>query len=80
MRSPWPEGFARVPDEEWTRADLDGLALKYDTVENHGWYRNLEPTLDELAAYLTDGMRLVSWQSRLIATASSGLAMQNRQP
>jgi SAM-dependent methyltransferase len=61
MRSPWPEGFARVPDEPWTHADLDGLALKYDTVENHGWYRNLEPTLDELAAYLTDGMRLADY-------------------
>ena len=59
MSFAWPEGFRAVPEEEWTRADLDTLALKYDTVENHGWYRNLEPTLDELAAYLQGGMTVI---------------------
>lgn len=57
----WPPGFERVPDEDWTRAPLDTLALKYDTVEHHGWYRNLEPTLDEVAAYLRDGMTLIDY-------------------
>jgi SAM-dependent methyltransferase len=57
----WPDGFDRIPAEEWTRADLDTLALKYDTVENHGWYRNLEPTLDELAAFLRDGMTIIDY-------------------
>jgi SAM-dependent methyltransferase len=57
----WPDGFDRIPGEEWTSADLDTLALKYDTVENHGWYRNLEPTLDELAAYLQGGMTLIDY-------------------
>ena len=47
MTSVWPDGFPRIPDDSWTRADLDTLALKYDTVENHGWYRNLEPTVDQ---------------------------------
>lgn len=57
----WPDGFDRIPGEDWTRADLDTLALKYDTVENHGWYKNLEPTLDELAAYLRDGMKMIDY-------------------
>jgi SAM-dependent methyltransferase len=61
MTSVWPADVARIPDEDWTHAPLDTLALKYDTVENHGWYRNLEPTLDELAAYLRDGMRIVDY-------------------
>src|SRR5689334_19090201 len=61
MTFSWPDGTDRIPDEDWTRADLDTLALKYDTVENHGWYRNLEPTIDELAAYLTDGMTLIDY-------------------
>ena len=61
MSFAWPTGFERVLDEEWTRADLDTLALKYDTVENHGWYRNLEPTLDQLAAHLRDGMTLIDY-------------------
>jgi SAM-dependent methyltransferase len=57
----WPDGFERILDEEWTRADIDTLARKYDTVENHGWYRNLEPTLDDLDGFLRDGMRLVDY-------------------
>jgi SAM-dependent methyltransferase len=61
MSTVWPPGFERVPDEDWTRAPLDSLALKYDTVEHHGWYRNLEPTLDEVAAYLADGMTLIDY-------------------
>src|SRR5262245_16084950 len=61
MTSVWPADFARIPDEDWTHAPLDTLALKYDTVENHGWYRNLEPTLDELAAHLRDGMHMVDY-------------------
>ncbi len=61
MTFAWPQDLVRIPDEEWTHADLDTLALKYDTVENHGWYRNLEPTLDQLAAYLGDGMSMIDY-------------------
>ena len=61
MSFAWPDGFERIPDEEWAHGDLDTLALKYDTVENHGWYRNLEPTLDELAAFLRDGMTMIDY-------------------
>ena len=57
----WPPELPRVLDEEWTRADVDTLALKYDTVERHGWYRNLEPTLDDLAGFLRDGMMLIDY-------------------
>src|SRR5688500_11552563 len=57
----WPPGVQRIPDEAWTRAAIDTLALKYDTVEHHGWYRNLEPTLDDVAAYLADGMTLIDY-------------------
>ncbi len=61
MSFAWPDAFERSPEAEWMRADLDTLALKYDTVENHGWYRNLEPTLDELAAYLRDDMTMIDY-------------------
>ena len=61
MRTVWPPGFERIPDEDWTRAPVDTLALKYDTVEHHGWYRNLEPTLDDVAAFLADGMTLIDY-------------------
>jgi SAM-dependent methyltransferase len=61
MTFSWPAELPRVLDEEWTRAELDTLALKYDTVENHGWYRNLEPTLDELVAFLRDGMTMIDY-------------------
>ncbi|MHB8604900.1 MAG: class I SAM-dependent methyltransferase, partial [Thermoplasmatota archaeon] len=57
----WPAGFARVPADEWTRAPVEALAARYDTVENHGWYSNLEPTVDELTALLGAGDVLVDY-------------------
>jgi SAM-dependent methyltransferase len=51
----WPAGFARIPDADWTAQPIGTLARKYDSVEHHGWYRNLEPTIDELGAVLRDG-------------------------
>ena len=50
----WPAGFARVPDEDWTRQPVDTFGLRYDTVENHGWYRNLDPTVEDLARHLDE--------------------------
>jgi SAM-dependent methyltransferase len=57
----WPAGFARVPDEDWTRQPVDTFGLRYDTVENHGWYRNLDPTVEDLARHLEDGHLLIDY-------------------
>ncbi len=57
----WPAGFDRVPDDDWTRQPLDTFGLRYDTVENHGWYRNLDPTVEDLARSLTGGQILVDY-------------------
>jgi ubiquinone/menaquinone biosynthesis C-methylase UbiE len=57
----WPDGFERVPDEDWTRQPIDTFGLRYDTVENHGWYRNLDPTVEDLAHHLSDGQVLVDY-------------------
>ena len=54
----WP---TRVPDADWTSLPIDTLARKYDSLENHGWYRNLEPTLEELHATLRDGDRIIDY-------------------
>jgi SAM-dependent methyltransferase len=61
LSSPWPPGFARVPDEAWVRRPPEGLALKYDTVQDHGWYRNLDPTVDQLADALQPGAVLLDY-------------------
>jgi SAM-dependent methyltransferase len=61
MALAWPAGFRRVPDEPWVSSPLETLALKYDTVESHGWYSNLEPTVDDLVRYLRDGHILVDY-------------------
>lgn len=55
MAFSWPPGFPRVPDEDWTRAPVDSLAAKYDRVEKHGWYANLDPTVEDLAGRLREG-------------------------
>lgn len=57
----WPQGVPRIPDEAWTRAPLAPLAVEYDAVGAHGWYANLDPTVDEVAAYLTEGQLLVDY-------------------
>ncbi|MAA77836.1 MAG: hypothetical protein CL916_01145 [Deltaproteobacteria bacterium] len=44
----WTFDFERVPDEPWTKLPLEELAMKYDTVEEHGWYDNLIPTVNRL--------------------------------
>jgi SAM-dependent methyltransferase len=61
MTLAWPESFPRIPDEDWVKSPLETLALKYDTVEDHGWYSNLEPTVDDLAAFLRDDHILVDY-------------------
>jgi SAM-dependent methyltransferase len=57
----WPPGFARIPEDDWTRAPIETLALKYDTVNHHGWYSNLDPTVEDLTRLLTDGKLLVDY-------------------
>lgn len=57
----WPPGFARIPDEDWTRAPVESLAVKYDAVEKHGWYDNLDPTVDELRRLLREGDVMVDY-------------------
>jgi ubiquinone/menaquinone biosynthesis C-methylase UbiE len=54
----WPEGFARVPDEDWPEDD-PGIA--YDHVDAHGWYRTLELTAADLADTLRDGDLLLDY-------------------
>src|SRR5206468_1374123 len=57
----WPAGSARVPDDDWTRQPVDTFGLRYDTVEQHGWYRNLDPTVEDLARHLDEGQILVDY-------------------
>lgn len=57
----WPAGFARIPDEDWTRQPVDTFGLAYDTVEHHHWYRNLDPTVEDLVHHLDEGQILVDY-------------------
>src|SRR5579864_9466786 len=59
----WPDDFARIPDEEWTRLPVDVFGLNYDDVGNHGWYKNLEPTIAQVLATLDPGDLLVDYSS-----------------
>ena len=57
----WPGGFARIPDEDWVEQPIDAFGLHYDTVENHGWYRNLDLTVEQLAGSLREGEILLDY-------------------
>ncbi|MGE5689072.1 MAG: class I SAM-dependent methyltransferase [Pseudomonadota bacterium] len=57
----WPPGFPRIPEEDWVARPPDAFGLHYDTVENHGWYRNLDLTVEQLARDLRDGEVLIDY-------------------
>jgi SAM-dependent methyltransferase len=57
----WPDEFLRVPDEDWVDQPVDAFGLHYDTVENHGWYRNLDLTVEQLTDDLGEGDVLIDY-------------------
>ena len=61
MTFQWPGSFQRIPADEWVEESLEALALKYDTVENHGWYSNLDHTVEQLGDYVRRGDVLVDY-------------------
>ena len=56
--SAWPPGFSRMPVEGW---EDDEPSFAYDHVDAHGWYRNLDLTVEELAGTLLDGDLLLDY-------------------
>jgi SAM-dependent methyltransferase len=57
----WPEDFERVPAADWVDQSVEALALGYDTVENHGWYSNLDLTVEQVGEYARRGDLLVDY-------------------
>jgi ubiquinone/menaquinone biosynthesis C-methylase UbiE len=57
----WPDAFPRIPHEDWVDRPVEEFALDYDTVENHGWYRNLDLTVEQLALDLRPGDVLIDY-------------------
>ncbi|HLE97056.1 MAG TPA: class I SAM-dependent methyltransferase [Candidatus Thermoplasmatota archaeon] len=76
----WPLGFDRVPDEDWTRVPVETLARRYDTVENHGWYANLDPTVASLAADLRAGDVVIDYSGGTGILAARLLARRPHVP
>ena len=56
-----PKNFKIIPEQDWAKAPLESLALKYDTVENHGWYKNLDNTVDQISKDLKGGEILLDY-------------------
>jgi hypothetical protein len=54
-------GVARIPDDDWVSRPVDAFGLHYDTVENHGWYSNLDLTVEQLAGDVRDGDVLIDY-------------------
>ena len=61
-RSAGPTASCRSPDEDWTNRDSRG-GLAYDHVDAHGWYRNLDLTVEDLASTLHDGDLLLDYSA-----------------
>jgi len=54
-------GLERIPDDDWVSQPVDAFGLHYDTVENHGWYRNLDLTVEQLSRDLREGQVLIDY-------------------
>jgi SAM-dependent methyltransferase len=50
----WPEGFPRIPPDDWADQPVDPLALRYDSLKHAGWYSNLDRTVEQICASLED--------------------------
>ena len=61
MAFQWPPFFDRIPTAPWVDQPLEALALNYDTVENHGWYGNLDHTVEQVGEYARRGDVLVDY-------------------
>jgi SAM-dependent methyltransferase len=64
LRRRWPNrgGLGEFLVEwNWVTRPVDSFGLHYDTVENHGWYRNLDLTVEQLASDLRDGEVLIDY-------------------
>lgn len=59
----WPETFNRIPSYDWAGSPVDSSALEYDAVMQHGWYRNLDPTLDELQRVSGDDSIVIDYSA-----------------
>ena len=57
----WPAGFPRIPDDDWVARPPEELARTYDTVREHGWYRNLDLTVETLRGALRPGDLLLDY-------------------
>jgi ubiquinone/menaquinone biosynthesis C-methylase UbiE len=57
----WPSGFERIPADSWVAQDVDTFGQMYDRVDSHGWYKNLDPTVEQLARALKDGDVLIDY-------------------
>ena len=64
MSFKWPAGFPRIPGDDWASQPVAELAAKYDTVESHGWYENLDRTVEQLRDF--------SGEDRLVMDYSGG--------
>ena len=82
LQDVWPAGFHRIPDDEWVAQPPETLALTYDTVQDHGWYRNLDPTIERLTETLRPGDILLDYSGgtgilaeRLLARVGSEIGI-----
>jgi len=61
MNFSWGPEFSRYLDEPWAKGALESLALKYDTVEHHGWYDNLDFTVEQMLEDARPGERVIDY-------------------
>ena len=77
----WPKNFNCIPSQTWVDEPLQNLAKKYDTVEEHGWYNNLDITVSQLSKKFGPNDIIIDYSGGTgILTSRLMRAMKNKCP
>ena len=68
------------PTTTGSTSPIDAFGAAYDSVDHHGWYRNLDPTVEELSHLLADGDVLIDYSGGTGILARPAEAADVRHP
>lgn len=57
----WPQGYDRIPDEDWLRRPVDESAMRYDKHGANAFRRNWDPTVAQVLTVLDESKVLLDY-------------------
>lgn len=61
LEKAWPEGFDRIPNEDWLRKPVEDSALQYDKHGANAFRRNWDPTIAQVLTVLDESKVILDY-------------------